>query len=470
MQTRWDVAIIGAGPAGLSSASAAAEQGLDVLVLDEQSGPGGQIYKNIEHQDEEVSKLLGDDYHHGLTLTKRFRESGAIYLPNSTAWKLGHDGRVFFSRDGQSTEIMAKRIVIATGAMERPQPFNGWTLPGVIGAGAVDALFKSDGVIPTGPVTMVGSGPIMLLVAIHLKKLGVEINHFFDTTPKNSIFNTLPHLPGALKRTSYLLKGTGMLFETIRSVGSYKRNIQKFSVQGEDCAEQLTVVSGLKTTTVEADTILVHEGIIPRTEFSRQLRLEHVWDPTQRYWYPKVDKDGRTSSEKIYMTGDGAFVHGAIASEKKGEITGLAISEDLGKGSAAITSRKVQLAKELAFELSPRPFIDAIYPAPERMGDIDNSTTVCRCEEVKAEEIRKLISIGQKTPEMIKALSRIGMGPCQGRMCSCSLSEIVALETGQDITRVGTHNIRPPVRNIGLGELADTTMLPISPKKAGGTP
>ena len=469
MKTHWDVIVVGAGPAGLSSASAAAEQGVDVLLLDEQPGPGGQIYKNIEHQNEEVSNLLGDDYRHGLTLTERFRMSGAAYLPRSTVWKLGHDGRLFFSHDGQSRELMAKRIVIATGAMERPQPFKGWTLPGVTGAGAVDALFKGDGLIPSGPVTMVGSGPIMLLVAIHMKKLGVKVNHFFDTTPKNSIFTALPRLPGALKRTGYLLKGTGMLFETIRSVGSYHRNIQKFSVQGKDCAEQLSVVSGLKTTTVKADTILVHEGIIPRTEFSRQLRLPHSWDPTQRCWYPNVDKDGRTSSQNIFMTGDGAFVHGAVASEKKGEITGLAIAEDLGKGSKAITSRKAKLAKELAFELSPRPFIDAMYPAPERMGDVDNSTTVCRCEEVKAGEIRDLIRIGQTTPEMIKALSRVGMGPCQGRMCSCSLSEIVAEETGQDITRVGTHNIRPPVRNIGLGELAGTAMLPVNPGDPGST-
>jgi hypothetical protein len=163
------------------------------------------------------------------------------------------------------------------------------------------------------------------------------------------------------------------------------------------------------------------------------------------------------------MVGDGAYVHGAVASEKKGEIAGLAVAEDLGKVSESVNARKAKLTKELGYELNPRPFIDALYPAPPSMGDIDDEVTVCRCEEVNAGSIRKLVSIGQTTPGMVKALTRTGMGPCQGRMCSCSLSEIIASETHQDITKVGTHNIRPPVRNIGLGELANMTFLPINP-------
>ena len=460
MKTHWDVIVVGGGPAGLSSASATAELGLEVLLLDEQPGPGGQIYKNIEQQSDDIIDILGEDYRHGFNIVNRFRKSGASYMPQSTVWKLGHDGRVFFSHAGKSTEVIAKRIVIATGAMERPQPFEGWTLPGVMGAGAVDALFKGEGVIPSGPVAMVGSGPIMLLVATHLRKLGVEVSHFFDTTPQKAIFTALPHLPRALKRSGYLLKGVGLLAQSIRSVGNYKRNITSFSVLGEKHAETLTVRAGRKSISVPATTVLVHEGIIPRTEFSRQLRLEHSWDPVQRYWYPTVDEDGRTSSKMIFMTGDGASVLGAVAAEKKGEITGLSIGEEFGRSSQTIIEKKERLAKELAHELSPRPFIDAMYPAPPVMGDVDNETTVCRCEEVKAGEIRKLISIGQTTPEMIKAISRVGMGPCQGRMCSCSVSEIVSRETGQDITEVGTHTIRPPVRNIGLAELATITLLP----------
>lgn len=462
MKTHWDVIVIGAGPAGLSSASAVAEQGLEVLVLDEQPGPGGQIYKNIERQSVKIINVLGDDYKHGFTVVERFRKCGATYLPTSTVWKLGHEGNVFFSREGNSIELKAKRIIIATGAMERPQPFTGWTLPGVMGAGAVDALLKADGVIPSGPVTMVGSGPIMLLVAGHMKKLGVEVTHFFDTTPQDSILTALPHLPRAMKRLGYLMKGVGLLAGSVLSVGKYRRNIKKFSVHGKDSVEQLAVIKGSKGVTVPTSTVLVHEGVIPRTEFSRQLRLDHSWNPVQRYWYPTVNRDGRTSSSAIFITGDGAFVHGAVASEKKGEIAGLTVAEDLGKVTESIRARKVTLEKELSQELYPRPFIDAMYPAPRNMAAIDDDVTVCRCEEVKASTVRQLISANQTTPEMVKAVSRAGMGPCQGRMCSCSLSEIVASETGQDITSVGTHNIRPPVRNIGLGELANMALLPVN--------
>ena len=463
MKTHWDVIVIGSGPAGIASATAAAEQGLDVLVLDEQSGLGGQIYKNIERQQENIIDILGDDYERGFTLIERFHKSNVTYLPESTVWKLGHKGNVFFSHKGKSTEFKGRRVVIATGAMERPQPFSGWTLPGVMGAGGVDALLKGDGVIPSGPITMVGSGPIMFLVAGHMKKLGVEVTHFFDTTPQDSIFRALPHLPNALKRVGYMMKGVGMLAETVRTTGKYRRNIKKFSAQGKERVESLTVMQGNKKITVPATTVLVHQGIIPRTEFSRQLRIDHRWDSVQRYWYPILNNDGRTSSPAIFMAGDGAYVHGAVASEKKGEITGLTIAEDLGKVSESVNARKAKLIKELGYELNPRPFIDTLYPAPPSMGDIDDEVTVCRCEEVNAGSIRKLVSIGQTTPEMVKALTRTGMGPCQGRMCSCSLSEIIASETHQDITKVGTHNIRPPVRNIGLGELANMTFLPVNP-------
>lgn len=460
MKTRWDVIVVGAGPAGMACAASCAEQGMGVLVLDEQPSPGGQIYRNIERQRDKVLAVLGQEYVRGAGLATRLRVSGAEYIPLSKVWKVEPDGRVCFSRNGSSREVQGKRVVLAIGAMERPVPFSGWTLPGVVGAGGVDAFLKSDGMVPQGPVAIAGSGPIMLLVVGHLNKLGVEVNSFFDTTPSLSVLSVLPHLPAALRRVDYLAKGVAMLMETRKAAGQYTRGVSHYEAVGTDHVTTVVAHKHGKALTVPASTLLVHEGIIPRTEFTRQLRLAHKWDSVQRYWYPDIDEDGRTSSPAIFVAGDSGFVHGGIAAELKGEITALAIAADLGKGGASYEKRQMSLRKQLAHELLPRPFVDAMYSPRQNLSAVDDDVTVCRCEEVTAKTIRALVSSGQTAPEQVKAVSRCGMGPCQGRMCSSSLIEIMASETGGNAQDLPPLNVRPPVRNIGLGELANATLLP----------
>jgi hypothetical protein len=182
MNTHRDIIIIGAGPAGLSAAFTAAGYGLDVLVVDEQPSPGGQIYRNIERASEHTMTILGMDYGQGLALIERFRASQAEYLGNAIVWRIDPSGNICFSRKGQSMEINARHILIATGAMERPVPFAGWTLPGVMSVGAVDANFKSSNLLPRGPVVLAGSGPLLLSTAGHLVSCGVAVTAVLDTT------------------------------------------------------------------------------------------------------------------------------------------------------------------------------------------------------------------------------------------------------------------------------------------------
>lgn len=206
-----DLVIVGGGPAGIATATAGTQLGLKTLVLDEQPSPGGQIYRNIERVRPEVRQILGPDYAKGLELVDRFRKSGADYQDSAVVWNIEHNGNVFYSHNGKSTQVTAKKVVVAIGATERPVPFTGWTLPGVTGAGAMDANFKSSGSIPAGPVILCGSGPLMLLVIGHLSSLGVDIQAVLDTTPGGNMLSALSRLPGALKRSDYLLKGVGML-------------------------------------------------------------------------------------------------------------------------------------------------------------------------------------------------------------------------------------------------------------------
>ena len=466
MQTHWDVIVVGAGPSGMACAASAASFGLNVLTLDEQPMPGGQLYRHVEQQSAAALNVFGKDYAAGLELVKHFRASKATYLPEATVWQLGDEGTVCFSRHGVSHEVKAKRVVIATGAMERPVPFSGWTLPGVMSAGGADALCKSSGIFPTGPVIMVGSGPLQLLVAQHLARAGVEVSHLLDTTPAKALVGAFPHLLSALRRPFYLCKGVGMLLSTAKTVGKTITGVTSYSVGGKNQVESLTAVCENEEVTIPATTVLVHEGIISRTEFSRQLGLTHSWDSVQRYWYPDVDEYGRASNQKVFMIGDGAYVHGGVAAKIKGELAACALAQELGAISHQLLEEKAApLQAALRKEISPRPFIDAMYPPRPSLYDLADETLVCRCEEVTAGAIRQAIASGQTTPEMVKAITRCGMGPCQGRMCSVALNEIVAAETQVPIEKVNAPKVRPPVRNLPLGELAKMTLLPAENEK-----
>jgi thioredoxin reductase len=321
-----DIIIVGAGPAGLSAAITAADFGLDVLILDEQPAPGGQLYRNIERAGENTLKNLGPDYSNGLSLVEKFKKSEAEYQGSTIVWNIEPNGIVSFSKEGRSTQTRAKYVIIAIGATERPVPFAGWTLPGVMGAGAIDANYKSSGTIPDGPVVLGGSGPLLLLVIGHLASLGVEISAVLDTTPKGNMLSALPLLPGALRRSDYLLKGVGMLLNLKRSEINYYKNVTEYIAHGNGQLESVSFTAKGSTHQVDSNLLLVHEGIVPRCDFTKLLGLQHHWDQVQRYWYPETNQFGATKNDAIYVAGDSAFVHGGIPAILKGSLAALDIA------------------------------------------------------------------------------------------------------------------------------------------------
>lgn len=470
MQTSWDAIVVGAGPAGMACAIALAEHALQVLVLDEQPAPGGQLYRNIERQPETAMQVLGIDYARGAGLVQRFRHCGAAYHAGAVVWKLENAGRVCFSRNGTSYEVQAKRVVIATGAMERPVPFTGWTLPGVMSAGGADGLCKSAGVLPEGPVALAGSGPLLLLVAKHLRAAGVKVHCVLESTPLRHMGGALAHLPAALRRTDYLLQGAGMLAGTMRHAEHVVTNVHSYSVQGDGKVTGISAAHGMRgrrQSQFSVSTVLVHEGIIPRTEFSRQLRLVHAWDDVQRCWHPQVDAYGRTSSPCVYMTGDGAFVRGGVAAALQGELSGLAVACDVGAvAQHDILSRSKAVRKMLHRELAPRPFVDSLYRPRKSLYDVPDDVYVCRCEGVTAGAIRAAVADGQTVPDMVKSITRCGMGPCQGRMCMSGVAELVSTHTGIPAEKLALPTVRPPVRHLPLAELATMTLLDAPERQA----
>ena len=177
-----DLIVLGAGPAGMSAALEARRHGLSVVVLDEQGSPGGQRYRHIHEVDARSRRVLGDDYGAGAELVTNFLQCGARYVGNAAIWQVTPQRQVHYLIDGRAEVLQGHHVLIATGAFERPMPIPGWTLPGVMTAGAGQILLKSAALVPQGPVVLAGCGPLLYLLAVQYLRAGIAIEALVDTS------------------------------------------------------------------------------------------------------------------------------------------------------------------------------------------------------------------------------------------------------------------------------------------------
>ena len=456
MSKIYDAVVIGAGPAGISASARLAEMGLQVIVLDEQQRLGGQIYRNIQMSSQKIRDEMGEDYTRGLNLAQRFEKSGAVYCSGATVWDIEPEGSVYYSKDHQSKQIRTNYIVVATGAMERPVPFPGWNLPGVMGAGAANNLAKEAGLTPDCDVVMAGSGPLLLLEACLLINKGVKVQAILETTPKLLSVDAMLKMFPALKRIDFLKKGMKMVGDIKKSGIPHYKGITKLRASGSDKVEGVEAYNGSQRLYYPADMLLTHFGVIPNTHIYRLLGCHIDWNREQRYWYPLTDKWGRTNFDTIFAAGDGAGVRGALAAEYKGELAALEIAHCLGiipKYERDLLARPIE--DELRFDNHPRPFVDAAFAPAFSKDSFDDETVLCRCENIHIGDVRKAVSEGVREVNELKIVTRCGMGACQGRMCGPAMAEIIGAELALSPDEVGVLKIRPPLKPIPLGEVAE---------------
>lgn len=457
MSTHFDYAIVGAGPAGLTAATCARSYGLSVVVIDEQHAPGGQIYRAIENTDGSRGNLLGKDYLHGRTLVESFRRSGAEYLSAATVWHLTPDRQIYYLKENRAHSLSARRLLIATGALERPVPIPGWTLPGVMGAGAVDVLFKASALMPSGRIVMAGTGPLLYLVASHLLECNIGLKAILDTGTIQDKIRAAHLLPGALRMPSYLIKGLGMLQRIRKSRVPHHQGITNLRARGNDHVEQVTFTAGKQKHTMEADFLILHDGVVPNTQMTRLLDCDHRWNPVQRYWQPVLDFWGNTSIEGIAVAGDTGGVFGARSAEFAGNLAAIETAcrlKSISRQERDFSTAPIR--KRLQRERAVRPFLDSMYrPNSEFYKPRDDDTIVCRCEEVTAGQIREAAAHGGMGPNQAKSKIRCGMGPCQGRLCGLTVAEIIADARDCDVPGIGYFNIRPPLKPLPLEVLAN---------------
>lgn len=454
MKDRHDILIVGAGPAGMAAAIELSALNFSSLVVDEQPQPGGQFWRSSETvRSAAVLAALGDDYGAGVTQVARFRACSADYLPETRMWNVEPGFRVYMSRNGKAFSSEFRAVLLATGAQERPVPKLGWTLPGVMTLGAAQILLKSSAQIPDQPVWIAGSGPLTILYMRQLLALGGRIAGYLDTTPAGAAARVLPHLAGALRGHRDLRKGLRWLGELKAAGLRTYRGVSGLKALGDARLEAISFrTSDGSSHREEAAVLLLHEGIVPQVHATLVLDCEHEWRDSQGCLVPRINEWGMANIEGLYVAGDGAGIAGVAAAQARGRVAAHGIARQLGRPAPAASVAEAR--RELDRAVASRGFIDALYPPPLDLDEISEEVIVCRCEEVTAGQIRAAAKIHRGGPNQIKAYTRCGMGPCQGRQCGYTVNRILAKEYGRTRGETGFFRIRPPLKPVTLGELA----------------
>jgi NADPH-dependent 2,4-dienoyl-CoA reductase/sulfur reductase-like enzyme len=459
-----DLAIVGAGPAGMGAALFAAELGLDTVLVDEQGSPGGQIYRAIERAEPDTP--LGRDYLAGRALAAALRASRVDYRPGTNLWHIDPDGTLFLESAGRSECLTARRILLATGAIERAVPIPGWTLPGVMTAGAAQILLKSADLVPEGRVVLAGQGPLLYLLAFQLTRAGAPPVALLETAPVENYLDAARSLAGLWPGRRMLIKGLGLVLSVRRAGVPIRRGVRGIRAIGRQRVDRVVWEGG----ELAADYLFVHEGVIPNTQISLALQLRHQWDDSQLCWRPTLDPWGQSSLPKIAVAGDGGGIAGVEAAVLTGRLAALDAAMWLGHIAEAERDRRAQpIRAALDRERALRPFLDRLFrPAPRVMVPAEDEIIACRCEEVSVGQIRHAGRLGAVGPNQLKAFTRCGMGPCQGRICGPVIAAILADLLGKPIAEIGTYRPRAPFKPITIGALADLAS-PGVPSTAEGT-
>ena len=453
-----DVAIVGAGPAGMAAACVLAQSGRDVVVLDEQGTPGGQVYRAIDRvfvdRPEDV-QALGEDYAVGRTLTRRFQESGARYQPGVSVWQITSDQEPELAlgliEQGSAQMLYPKHVILATGAMERPVPFEGWTLPGVMTVGAAQTLLKSSRLLPHPDVVLAGTGPLLYLYARQLKNLGVKPQAILDTGPSLSLRTALLGLNAMSACPKAMLQGMRWLWSARTAMGM-TRGVRALKAQGQDRLRAVSYEAQGRRHELSTSLLLVHDGVIPNTWLSMSAGIKHHFDSVQSCWVPDIHGAGMTSRQCISMVGDATRIGGAQVAALQGKRVGHEVDAYLKtqqRPAASVEPAVLRRQRRL------RSFLDHAFRPTGQFQLPEDDTIVCRCEEVTAGEIREVAASGCMGPNQAKAFTRCGMGPCMGRKCALTVSQLMAQVHGVSVEEMGHYRIRPPIRPITVGQLAD---------------
>lgn len=390
MSSGFDVVVVGAGPGGIAAATTAAEAGLSVCLLDDNRSPGGQIWRGLSAQN-----ANGNPHGHEFAqwIERLCRTKCEVW----TAWQAidapsSHKLRV--ERDGEVRELAYRSLILATGARERFLPFPGWTLPGVAGAGGLQALVKSGLSVMGKRIVVAGTGPLLLAISAGLTEAGAKIVGIYEQARFARLVGfgvTLAGFPGKI------VEGFGYL-RKLRGI-SYRTGCWVKRAEGPSRLTGVTVTDGRGEWTHTCDWLACGFHLVPNLEMPALLGCAIT------NGYVAVNELQQSSAANVACIGELTGIGGLEKALLEGEIAGCAAAGRLDR--AREQAKRVRPMRDFARRL------DETFALREELRAVPQSdTVVCRCEDVTHSSLQ-----ASRSWREAKLHTRCGMGACQGRVC-----------------------------------------------------
>jgi NADPH-dependent 2,4-dienoyl-CoA reductase/sulfur reductase-like enzyme len=443
------IVIVGAGPAGINAAEILLAYGQRPILLDEGRQAGGQGYRKPSPGLRlDMNALMGSEAKKYRALHARFEalRPKIDYRPGTLVW--GVEGKsLHLQQDGRASTLDFEALVIATGAMDRIAPLPGWTLPGVFALGGAQVALKDQGCFIGRRVAFLGSSPLLALAAQQYRALGAEVVAIADTTPFS---RKLAALPALFNSPRTLLRGLAYLGGAMRTGVPVLHGVTPVAIEGDGHVEALVVRDkGGRERRFACDAVALGYGLKPETQLAELAGATLAYDETFRLWLPRTDPDGRAGN-RLYLAGDGMAIGGADAAEASGALAAHALLADLGLGgSGDLDALRRRVSRLRAFQ---RGLSLAFAWPVSQIRALPDEVTLCRCEKVTVGEIRQAMAeeLGPAEVNRVKAMTRCGMGRCQGRICGPTLQEIVAGKAGLPGAEAGRLRVQAPIKPIAL--------------------
>lgn len=424
---RFDVLVVGGGPAGIAAACAAARSGRRVAVVDDNPTLGGQAWRD--------GKAPLEDRRAAIWL-QRFARAGADLIGGTTVVAQPRPGLLLAETDHDAIELVCEKLIVATGARERLLPFPGWTLPGVTGAGGLQSLVKGGLPIEGKRVAVAGSGPLLLAVAAYLQRRGAVVCLVAEQSSRQRLARFGRHLLGSPRK---LIEGAGYAIRLLLKNVPYKTSCWPLAAEGDDkpsIASSLSSSSlksvafraGSRTWTEPCDYLACGFGLVASVELPLLLGCRVTNDVVM------VDQWQETTVPGVYAAGETTGIGGLEAALVEGRIAGY-----------AAVGRREEAARLFARREKTRRFAAALERAFALRDELKElatpETLVCRCEDVPRGQLQRHASWREA-----KLQTRCGMGACQGRVCG---------EATEFLFGWKPESVRPPLYPTRLETLAD---------------
>ena len=454
--------VVGAGPAGVRAVERLVEAGLRPTWIEESADGGGRIYqKPPPGFSRTPEELYGEDAPRARAVhaTLEAMKPQADWRPDTLVWNIRpQQRRLHLLVAGRQQDVAEyDALFLCTGAMDRIVPVPGWTKPGVTTLGGAQIALKSQGVAIGRRVVLLGTGPLLLLVATQYVKAGAQVAAVLDTS---RFAGAARAAPGLLWNLPATLRGLRWLRGLKRAGIPVHHGVTPLAIEGDGAVSAMRWRDARgQEHRAECDAVGMGWGLKPETQLADLAGVPFRFDALQRLWLPEKDLSGRTASPGVYLAGDGASIGGAVVAELAGARAALAMLEDaaLHRDPLPGATLDARLRRESRF----RAALERAFPYPAALAaGMADETVLCRCEAITAGDLRGTAREDHapgRAPEINRAKSfvRVGMGRCQGRVCGPPAAEVLADALGCRVDEVGRLRGQMPVKPIPVTPMTE---------------